>query len=332
MSDSSSETIDALIEADPAEPAQQTDVSTTADSSPADGGANLLDSVTDALKDAKQEPSPSSGQGQTDPAAAPKAGTAEEPLGELTEQELHRFGPKTQRRIKSLLGDRAERDRRIEQLSPKAEQYERFEAYTRDNRLSPDDVATVFELASLIRNDPFKAWERVQAIQNGLAQVVGQVLPPDIQERVKLGYLSEQDGRELAAARSKAALTEAQSKEQAAQAREERERQTVHAHVESCRDTANSWETAKKVNDPDWNEKQARIGELIELEVHRNGYPKTKQAVVTMLDGFLDRVNKDFARFKPKPREVRPAVGSASSRATAQPKTLMEAVDAALAQ
>jgi len=330
-----------LIEADPAEIGTQPDAKATSStaSTSDQGGDSLLDSVQAALKDGSEpEKSPASEQGsaksaETQSDADPaKAGAAEDPLEEISEEELKRYGPKTQRRIRQLLGQRAEANSEIEKLRPKAAGYDQIEQFAKANRLSNDDLAVGYELMALTRNDPFKAWDRIQPIYAQLAEIVGHTLPKDVQERVNLGYLSAEDARQLVQSQRRADLAEGRAREQGESQQREQEAGRLRAHVDACRTTANEWESAKRGADPDWSEKQARIGELIELEVRRNGYPPTQAEVVKMLDGFLARVNKDFARFKPPVRAVTPVRGGASSDAKAEPQTLQEAVDMALAQ
>ncbi len=329
MTDSSS-----VAELDPvetSEPGDNSATSSTQAESDTSGGESLLDSVDEALKGSEVEASPDSGAGSETESAQPPP--AEDPLGEITDEELNRYGPRTQRRIKQLLASRSELTAEAESLRPKAQSFDKIDEYIRQSRISNEDFAVLLEIGALVRNDPFTAYERLSAITAQLAKVTGHELPPDIQERVRLGYLSEEDARALVTSRNKAALVEQRAQEQTQQSQEEQRRTRVTAHVQTCRSTANQWEARHKATDPDWDQKQSRIGELIELEVYRNGYPPTQEQVVAMLDGFLKQVNGEFARFRPKPKEVRPTIGSASPRAgAAEPKTLMDAVNAALAR
>jgi len=307
----------------------------SAESSPQDldtsGGESLLASVDEALKSSEGETSPDSEAGsETEPA---QTTPAEDPLGELTDEEFRKYGPRTQRRIRQLLDARSDLHTEGESLRPKAQHFDKIDEYIRESRITNEDFAVLLELGALVTKDPFKAYERFSAITAQLAKATGHELPPDIQERVRLGYLSEEDARALATSRTRATLAEQRAQEQTQQAQDEQRRSRVASHVQTCRSTANQWEARNKATDPDWDQKQGRIGELIELEVYRNGYPPSQEQVVKMLDGFLQQVNGEFARFKPKPKEIRPVVGSASPRAgAAEPKTLMDAVNAALAR
>jgi hypothetical protein len=329
----------ALTEADPAEISQSDANSAPSSSAATQGGDSLLDSVNEALQESETEKSPGSDAGTAETAADHKPGdpakadaTAEQPLGEITDEELNRYGPKTQRRIKHLLGERAAANEEVGKLRPKAESFEKIDAFVRQNNLSNDDLAVIFELGALIKNDPVKAFERLKPINDRLAEIVGEVLPPDLKERVRLGYISEEDAKALVKSQRRADLAEARSQRRDQTSDQERQHQALTERVSMCRSTANEWEAARKGTDPDWNDKAARIGELIELTVLKSGYPDTREGVVRMLDGLHEKVNGEFARFRPKPREVRPVTGAAPSRAVAEPKSFMDAVDMALAQ
>lgn len=336
MSDSSTDTEDLIDGGDPtAGTGAQTDGSATSSPQQEDGGESLIDSVQEALKaGSKQEESLPSGTGSADPAAPTKEAAAEDPLGELTDEEMKRYGPKTQRRIRQLLGARTELTSQIEDLTPKAKAFDTIDQYIKTNGLTNEDVAVLLEIGALVRNDPFKAHERFSAITAELSKVTGHTLPPDLAERVRLGYVSEQDAREIVQARNKAALAERRVAETTERSQAEQQRQRVSGLVQMSRSTANEWESRHRATDPDWGMKQGRISELIRLAVYENGYPEHPEKVVQMLDGFLKQVNEEFARFKPPPREVRPVTGSAARTAnsSAPPKSFMEVVERALAQ
>ncbi len=331
----------AAIEADPAGTAgvtesSQQDVKTAESSTAENQGKSLFDSVTEALQ--RKESSPDSAQDPKADSAVPAEGTIEakaevkpeEPLGDLTDDELKRYGPKTQKRIKQLL---AQRDEAIETntgLKSKADNFDKIDEYIRVNRISNDDLAVVYELAALIKNDPVKAYERLTPIYNSLATMTGNVLPEDLREQARLGYITEAHAQELARLRSKAALSDNRLKEVTSRDAEDQQARAFEGQRGMCRDASNEWETAKKRSDPDWHLKQERIGELIELSLHKSGFPPTKAKVVDMLDGILKKVNTELTRFAPKLKAITPDVGTASTRANAEPKTVKDAVMEAL--
>jgi hypothetical protein len=324
------------IEADPAEVSQPDAQDSAVPSAAAEGEGekSLLDSVTAALGSQEKGQSPSPERDPADP-AAPQAvegqqPNADDPLGELTDEELKRYGPRTQRRIEFLLHKRKEAEQKAEVLEPKAKAYDQIADFAKQNRLTQDEVGIILELGADIRNNPEKAFERLTPIYRKLAESVGAVLPDDLQEKVDLGYMTKDSAAELAKLRSTTSRNEMRLKEQSEQTEQERQRQVDLAHVGECRKTANAWEAARKGSDPDWNLKQEEIGRRVRLAVLENGYPQSQDGVTRMLDGILTDVNSWLGRLRPKPVERRPVIGTASSRSNAEPKSALEAAELAL--
>lgn len=298
------------------------------------------DLVFEALKLTEKESSPDSEQDPNDPAvtqegaeakaedaeAAPKAD-----LGEITPEELKKYGPKTQERMQQLLAQRHEIRTELEAIRPKAQQFEALEEFAATSRISMAQVAEAVELAALANgSDPEKALDKLIPIVQQLMQTTGRTLPDDIKERVRLGYIGEEEAKRLV--RSEAEATRA--REAAARAEEERQSQAEANRLANLKtmseQTAADWEASRKRSDPDWQSKQSRFGELIKVEVYENGFPQSKEAVVKMLNGIAAKVDADFARFTPRPREVRSITGAASTKASTEPKSSKEAALMAL--
>ncbi len=318
------------------------DASTPAAPSPAEtkgaeSAPSLIDSVKEALGEAKKESSPDSAKGSDADPSAPKAEgdgkpdpAAEQEIGELTEDELKKYAPKTQKRIRQLLTQRGEFEERAKAAESKAELFGRIETFADQNGLSGEDVEGLLEIGALVRGDPFKALDRLTPIYSELLKRTGHVLPAPIQERVQQGYLTEEDARRLVQAETKAALARERQTASDEQLNADRLRSQAQVHVGNVKSAATEWEATRKSNDPDWSLKQPRVAELVELEVHRNGYPTSTADVVKMLNDIEKKVSDELKRFSPKPREVIPAKGGASSGATAEPKTALEAARIAL--
>lgn len=338
MSESSPEQDGVLISPD-----TNLDVDTAAESSTAaDQGVQKSpsDLVFEALKLTDKEGSPDSEQDPKDPTdpqsddpakAADVDATAKVELGEITPEEMKRYSPKTQERIQQLLDQRLEKHNEVEALRPKAQQFEALEEFATTSRISMSQVAEAVELAALANgNDPEKALDKLIPIVQQLMQTTGRTLPDDIKERVRLGYIGEEEAKRLV--RSEADATRA--REAAARAEEDRKSQAEANRLANLKtmseQTAADWEASRKRSDPDWQSKQSRFGELIKVEVYENGFPQSKEAVVKMLNGIATKVDADFARFSARPREVRPITGAASTKASTEPKSSKEAALMAL--
>jgi hypothetical protein len=340
MTDSSSETLetgvaavsDVNTAATPSTPQTPPSDASADSSSASQGPTSMLDAVKSALQpETKEESAPS--QTPEKPEAEVKA---EADPDELSEEEQRDLKPKTQRRIQTLLDRTKTLTSDIEAMRPKVESYERLEQFVTSRGLSETEVADGFELMGLVKTRPDVALARLEPLVAQLRQITGQTLPPDLAEQVRLGYVTEQAAQELSQLRAKSNLTSAQLQQQQQQSEQERLQRERTEAISTAKDAGTAWETAKRQSDPDWNLKQDRIHELVELELRRRsseGQPMpNKVQTIEMLDGIYDRVTKEVKRFQPRPSAVEPPVrgGRQSSETAAEPKSLLEAVQFSL--
>lgn len=335
MSDSSSEITETAANA--SAPANQ-DVNKSAGSSASGSGVetpSLIEAVSRTLDKKGTEASPASESGKDQVKPENTSGNVAEGEGDPTEDEIKSYAPNSQRRIRQLLGQRDDFKLQAERLQPRAEQNDRLVAYMRENEITAQELNNVLEITRVINaGDYSKALQLVAPIYQELASRAGEVIPKDLQERVRLGHISEQDARELnrnRAAAEAARQRETRQAERSAQAEEERRVQTM---VGTATKAADDWAKEKAKSDPDWHLKQDQVVEQIRLmlfDVGRDGYPKTAQEAVALSEKALKKVEDRLKMLRPKPTEVRPVTGnSVSPHAKAEPKTLMEAVSSAL--
>lgn len=314
---------------------QVSDVSATVDSSTAEpeGAKSLLESVQAALAEGEKEASPDSGP-DPDATGSPKAATStsdpEEPLGELTPEELKAYAPKTQRRMQQLLSQRHESDARATAAEEKASRFDQFVGYVEANRLSNDDVAAIFEIGALVKNDPEKAYEKVLPVYLHLAQLTGKILPPEIQEKVDLGYLPAADAQEQVRLKTRTALLEQRTALRDSDEAARLEREAAAARESEVTSAANDWEAHRQKTDPDWLSKKELVLRVMQANVAQDGYPQNKAQTIAVLNTALEQVDKQIARFRPAPKQITPITGSSSARASAEPTTAMEAARMAL--
>jgi len=174
-------------------------------------------------------------------------------------------------------------------------------------------------------------------VARNLEKIVGEQLPPELQQRVDAGYLTAEDAKAVSRAQADANLANAR-------AQQVQERQQVNEAVQRQQEATNRtldsvdvWEKATLKSDPDFHLKRKDVAELVELEIlkeaNRQGKPwfPNPDEAVKLSKAALETVNKRYSRFTPKPTEIRPANGSVSARSTAEPKSFLEAVRAAAA-
>jgi hypothetical protein len=312
------------------------DVTTEASSTAETKGAEptLLEAVKASLKQpAQKETTPDSEEREPAESADPKdaAAEAQEPLGEITDEELKRYKPNTRRRIEQLLGDRTTRDEQIKTLEPRAKQFDEFQSFVKQQGISQEGLSWALEVVPLAARDPEAAWAKVLPLVQHLAKVTGRVLPEELQERVRQGYLTEGDAQRIATSEAQRVHAERQRtaeverlRQEQQQAEEDRQQRETAAKVKSVSDAADTWESMRRRSDPDFAVKQPRIAELVELEVRRNGFPEGATAAHKMFEDIHERVSAEFRKLAPPPKPVK-AVTAVSTRGTAEPKTALEA-------
>jgi hypothetical protein len=314
-----------------------TDVNTSTESSAAEnetqGASSMLEAVQSALKpeaesDASPAPEPSGSKtSSSDPEKSEKP--VEE--GDLSEDERKSLKPKVAKRIESLLNDRTSLRREVDGLKTKAADFDKFIGFVQGANLSTDDMNNGFEIMALLKSDPTKAWEKLQPIVATLQQIVGESLPTDLAEKVRLGYINEADAKELARAQNQLRFRDGQAEEARQRETQDKAQRETQALVGSVSNAASDWERTKAKSDPDWHLKSARIHELMKLSVYEAGYPKSSDEVSKRLNDAHEQVTKELRKLNPRPKAINPVLGASSNpRSVAEPKTMLEAIQQGL--
>jgi hypothetical protein len=290
---------------------------------------SVVDAVVSALRPKTDgEGSPASQTPDSTKAEDPAKAQAEELSDDVTAEELADQKPKTRKRIEQLLGKVKTLSTERDAMSSKVAEFDKFVGFIAKNNLTQEDVNSIFEIGALVRsNDPAAALEKLTPVYQQLQKLAGVVLPPDLDERVRLGYIAEPDARELHRSRTEAKLAQQRQSETERKATEDREQERRSGIVRDVSSAISSWETAKKTSDPDWHLKAQRIDQRVRLEVYEKGYPETKDAAVKMINSIYDEVTKEIRGLVPKAPAKSPAVAGGSSTSTvAEPKSLLDAI------
>jgi hypothetical protein len=322
----------------------QPDAATSAESSTTEKGekGDMLSAVKAALEPKEKSPASDEPGSKPDEAVAADAKQeGDEAAGEsddLSEEDLARLKPKTRKRIETLAAEVKDRDTKLAELSPKAENFEKIQRFVDDAGLSKDDVNQGFDVMRNLKNDPLKAYEQLKPIFAQLQQIAGEVLPPDLQGEVEQGRLTEAHARELTLARSRAAVNGSRLERVETTTRAQREKREFEQTVDGVASAVTEWEKSVSTNDPDWKLKQPRIQELVELEIMRKqraqpDYFPSKDEAIAMSKKALTAVESDLKRFAPQRRQMTtPDPDAGSSRSVAVPKTMLEAAKMGLAK
>jgi len=336
-SDSSPESTSTPTVDGSAQTAPAPDVTSPAESSPAetpDTGEpkSMVEAVHSALTPADADEAPPTSKPDQDPTKADptpaKTGDQTVAADELSEAERSQLKGRTKKSFERLTTRVGELGQQNEALQARVAEYDRVVDYIRGTKLKPEEIDTVFDIATTMKSgNPAEALRKLTPIVQQLQRQAGVVLPQDLTDQVSQGYLTEQHARELAMARSEAA--HARAREQfAAEERANAERQAGYqSHMNTLKTTADEWERQKAGSDLDWSKKAERIHDLAKLEVLQKGPPKSAQQAVEMFNGIYERVTKEIRSFMPKPTAVRAMNGGASStRSVSEPKSMLEAI------
>lgn len=312
------------------------DVAAPAESSPAEPVPGEPKSMVEAVHSALQpkdevEAPPASAQDQDPTKAVPTSEkTAEQAAApdELTEAERQQLKGRTKKSFERLTSRVSELGQQNTALANKVAEYDRVVDYIRSTKLKPDEIDTVFDIATTMKQgNPHEALRKLAPIVQQLQRQAGVELPSDLSEQVKQGYLTEQHARDLAMARSEAQHARAREQYSAHERQQADQQARYQAHMASLVNTADEWERQKAGSDPDWSRKNARVHELAKLEVLEKGPPKSAQHAVEMFNRIYERVTVDLRSLMPKPNAVRaPNGGASSTRSVAEPKSMLEAI------
>lgn len=206
-----------------------------------------------------------------------------------------------------------------------AEEVQAFNAYLSERGLKGDDLRMGVDLIAAIKTgDAQKALEMLAPLYEQLQTRAGQVLPPDLQEAVANGLVTEDYARQLAER-----LAGGQTAEQRLAAeRQQREQAEAERFQTSMIDTASSWEKALAGRDPEYQKR----AELVHDAAHRlatQNPPKTPADLIKLLDDADKRVKA----LMPKPQRPATVASPQPSRAgisPVRPKTPLEATRLAL--
>lgn len=328
---------------------QATQADDSADSAPADLSKddNKPQTMADAVRAALskgEEQSSGSGEGEgekpgdsADPTKAKAKEGEEEELGELTDEELKSYKPKTQRRFKQLDEQNKALTAELEQAKPLGDRFLQIEKFTKDANLTREDVNTGFNIMKLMKNDPVAAYEALTPIYSVLRELVGVELPADLRDRVAKKEISPEAAQEMSRLRAKDGLTTNQRQVQQEQDKQ-RQAETQTRQVETVKTDVgkviSDWETRQKGSDPDYALKQGRIMERVELEILK-GFQSGKsiinsaQDAVNLANRVKKEVDAEMKKFAPRRQAMTPVIGSGATNGS---KPVAKSVHDAVAQ
>lgn len=262
---------------------------------------------------------------------------AKKPLDPVNDPIPATVAPRTKERITSLIGT-------VKELQPFKERYEEVMGHITNTGASPEEFATMLSYMRLIHSDKIEdrrvAYKMIEAELKGLAPHIGEVLPgedplagyPDLQNAVAAQSITQEHANEIAKYRSHTKANDAAGEQTVAQQRAAQEFET--AKQAGIKDL-NDWEIETRKADTQYEQKKALILPALKPVLAQLHPSRWKAAWAEAYKNV--KVAAPVARpaapangGKPAAQPLRPNKQPASGGAVAQPKSLLEAVNASL--
>jgi len=297
-----------------------------ASSSPAadkDAKKDLLDVVKTAFEQ-KDSANSSPAKAQSTPAPdQPSDAQAKDSLAQKQSPETQPDLPfHNHPRWKAMIAER-------ESLKPAAEQYGKITTFMQNNGLTPQEMAEGMTVMALMKTNPAAAYEQLQKYVQHLARFTGDVLPPEIKDKVDQGYIDPDSAKRLAQLEAEREFSYARQVEQQQRIQAEQEviaRQQAAENSQQMVAAVMRWEQAERAKDPDWAQKyemvQDRVKALLTQQPARNPSDAIQIAQRALAD-----VNARLRPLAGRTMPLRtPASSLSSASATPAPRSLADLV------
>ena len=247
----------------------------TASSSPAVDKDAKKESLLDVVKtafEAKDPADPSTAKVQSTPAPGqPNDAPGKDSQAQKDGSEVQSDLPfHNHPRWKEMI---AERDT----LKPAAEQYGKITTFMKNNGLTPQEMAEGMTVMALMKTNPAAAYQQLQGYVQNLARFTGDVLPPEIKDKLDQGYIDPDSAKRLAQLEAEREFSYARQVEEQQRIQAEQEmiaRQQAADNSQQMVAAVMRWEQAERAKDPDWSKKyemvQDRVKALLTQQPARN--------------------------------------------------------------
>lgn len=302
-----------------------------------------LDLVKEAIKSKDEDDDKTEGNQDKDSAKDDESkdkSENEDDDSEESEEELKAWKEKlradTRERFEKLQKRYYQKEQKIVFLEGKLKEVEadatfkhQYDNFCRTNGISEDEANTLFDIGALMKNNPIKALEKLTPYYNQLLQVTGNVLPPDLAQQVKDGYINEPHAYEISRQRAMIhhnnvmAETRTVQQQQATQ----QDYQKLSTDIQGA--LANLESTWQK-SDPDYKLKSSRIQDRMKLTwldmSQKRQMPRSKEEAVQIAERVKKEVERELRQFTPKKAVNTVNGGGGVSQMKTEPKSTLDII------
>jgi hypothetical protein len=226
-------------------------------------------------------------------------------------------------RFTEVNAKKVELEQQYESVKPLVEQARTLNEVLSTNQIPPQEFQAALQYMIALRKDPAAAYAMLKPTYEQLAQMVGDILPEDLQAKVAAATLSVEDAQEIARGRGQQHYSQVQKQWQ------------QHGQQQNIGNVINQatqlWVSSKQQNDPDlkpgsdlWNQ--------VDLNLKSLTPPQDAMQAQQNCETAYKNAKALFAKFQP--RQAAPAKRSPSSKGivgnngNAVLKTPMDALNA----
>jgi hypothetical protein len=319
-------------------PAEAKDVSGS--SSPASGETkvesreSLLDVVRKATSPQEARPGHGGVKGDVGQGGSATPGVqSKEDLGPLTEAEIETYPYKSQKRIAKLLAEQRDLKQQIAPLEAQAKTTAELQSFLKQADIGREEFGLVLDISAALKRGDHRAFLEGIAPYVKLAQEsLGISLPPDLQQAVQTGHMTQDAARYVAQVRSAQQLAETKLNRTTQETSQRAHAEAVQQFQASVASSVSQWEQEVKRADPDYARKEPIVRDLLHAVVQERGPPSSPAEAVEIARQAYQRANAIASRFIPSPRSTQQVPSSLNrvNGAAPQPRSLKEAVQIAL--
>lgn len=196
--------------------------------------------------------------------------------------------------------------------------------------VSAEERGLLLEFGVAAKTNPERAFEIVAPIYNALREVLGDVLPSDLQKQVDEGELSEEAARRVAKSEASKRIADHRTQRTTQQVEQDRQVTQDNRAKEAMATAVVSWEQRQSSTNPDWERVASAVSETVaNLRAARN--PRTPEDAVKLCDDALQFVMRTAGLGQAaKPNVTIPQARSSTRQQAAAPKSAFEAAKLAL--
>lgn len=228
-------------------------------------------------------------------------------------------------RIRELVGE-------VKKYEADAGNFNALSTWVKDSNLQQQEFMDGLNIMRAMKNDPFAALEMLRPYYEELQNMVGEVLPDDIQQKLDTGLIDEDTAKELVKAKRQAEFLQSTQQRQQEQAAEQQEIEAQRAHVHAISNAVTSWEKSWQATDPDYPKKKSMVKNYVSSLMASEGVPTTPQEAVEQAKRARQMVEDELRSIAPTKKAITPPPTTPASKTTPQFKSSLDAARAALNQ